>query len=194
MSINERGFWSRDEHQQEHRHAHSDELSGFIIDYLKNYKDSNIIDFGCGDGRYLRDLKSNGFNNLLGIEGDPIPREYVEIIKGDLSLPIHLNRKGVVISLEVGEHIPKEYESVFLDNLSRHCDSVLITSWAIRGQGGYGHVNELNNDEIIPKIENLGFNYDKEASESARLVIKRKCTWFKNTVMIFHKHSTGKVY
>ena len=105
----------------------------------------------------------------------------------DLTSQLNLNKKGVVISLEVGEHIPKEYEQIFLDNLNRHCEDLLITSWAIRGQGGYGHVNLLNNDEIIPKIEALGFTHLKELSNAARSIIADDCHWFRDTIMIFKK-------
>lgn len=185
--INQTGFWLKDVPQEQH--AHSIELSEWIINYLKDYKDSPIIDFGCGNGHYLRDLKFLGFNNLLGVEGDPIPNKHVEILQRDLTTFIDLGKKGVVISLEVGEHIPQEYEHIYLDNLSRHCESILITSWAVRGQGGYGHVNELNNDEIIPKIEALGFVYLPEESQQARSVITQHCDWFKNTVMIFKKQT-----
>lgn len=183
--INQTGYWSKDVPQEEH--AHSIDLSAWIVKYLSDYKNNYIIDFGCGNGNYLKDLKQAGFTNLLGVEGDPVPNDQVDIIKADLSSHIDLGKKGIVICLEVGEHIPQEYEHMLLDNIKRHCEEILIMSWAIRDQGGYGHVNCLNNDEVISKLKALGFVYIEEASDSARSVIVDKCTWFKNTVMIFKK-------
>jgi hypothetical protein len=110
-----------------------------------------------------------------------------EILKLNLSEPILLEKKGIVICLEVGEHIPKQYQETLLNNFINNCDKYLILSWAVRGQGGYGHYNELNNDEILPLIENLGFKFLKELSESVRLVPEDKCSYFRNTLMVFEK-------
>lgn len=182
--INNTGYWYKDVPQEQH--AHSLELSEWIKNYLFTYKEKNIFDFGCGNGNYLKDLKDEGFKHLLGLEGDPIQNEHVEILKKDLTSYFDLGKKGTIISLEVGEHIPKEYENIYLENLNNHCENNLILSWAIRGQGGYGHVNELNNDEIIPKIEAFGFKYLQKESNEARGVITN-CGWFKNTLMVFKK-------
>ena len=61
------------------------------------------------------------------------------------------------MSLEVGEHIPKEYEDIFINNLHNNNNKGIILSWAILGQGGFGHVNEQNNDYIKSKMSNLGY-------------------------------------
>jgi hypothetical protein len=182
--ISDSGFWLKGVPPEYHQH--SKELSEWIANYLAKYKNEQIIDFGCGFGNYLIDLKSKGFTKLLGVEGDPIKNEQVEVLKKDLTTQFDLGKKGIVISLEVGEHIPKEYESIYLNNLKNHCKKYLIISWAIRGQGGYGHVNELDNHEIIPKIEALGFTYLQQESNDARSTINN-CFWFKNTLMIFKK-------
>lgn len=182
--ISNTGFWLNN--VPLHNHKHSKELCNWISNYLSNFKNEQIIDFGCGRGDYLIFLKQDGFTKLLGVEGDPIQNDIVEIIQKDLTTDFYLDKKGIVISLEVGEHIPMQYESIYLNNLKKHCDSYLIISWAIKGQGGYGHVNELNNDEIISKIESIGFTYLQEDSNDARSVIT-DCWWFKNTLLVFKK-------
>ena len=53
-----------------------------------------------------------------------------------------------VLSLEVGEHIPEDYEDIYLENLDRHADKIIILSWAVPEQGGFGHVNERDNGYI----------------------------------------------
>jgi hypothetical protein len=60
-------------------------------------------------------------------------------------------------------------------------------SWAIRGQGGEGHFNELNNEEVIPMIETIGFKFLQEDSIMARKNIEDHCAYFRNTIMIFKR-------
>jgi hypothetical protein len=183
--IHETGYWNKNVPKW---HEHSQELNDWLIDYLKNHKQETIIDFGCGTATYLQNFHNNGFVNLIGLEGEPIRNDFeFEIITQNLAHKFDLNKKGIVISLEVGEHIPQHYQSVFLDNIERHCKDLLIISWAIRGQGGSGHFNELNNDEIIPEIVSRGFELIEEDTKASRDSIKTDCFYFKNTLLIFRR-------
>jgi hypothetical protein len=68
-------------------------------------------------------------------------------------------------------------------------------SWALRGQGGHGHVNCLNNDEAIERFTSRGMIYLEKETESARAVIDpiknsiedKQLPWFKNTTLVFKK-------
>ena len=92
------------------------------------------------------------------------------------------------ICLEVGEHIPKQYESIFLDNITSLTTNKIILSWAIIGQLGDGHVNCMNNDEVILKMDELGFKYLENDSIDARNSVSRFiASWFLKTIMIFQK-------
>ena len=190
--IKETGYWTSDTELSQH--MHSPHLSDWIVNFLKDYKDTQIYDFGCGLGNYLKDLEDNGFQKLKGIEADPIKTDHnFEILKLDLATPIQLEEKGIIICLEVGEHIPAQYESIFLENLKNNCDKYLILSWAVRNSGGHGHFNELDNYEVVGRMMQSGFKLLTEISLDARKcfdVIKYPndwCTFFKNTVMIFEK-------
>ncbi len=90
-----------------------------------------------------------------------------------------------MLSLEVGEHIPKEYERVFIENLHRHNINGIVLSWALKGQGGFGHFNEQNNDYIKELMAEYGYFNDVEAENSLRK--KATLWWFKNTIMVFRK-------
>jgi hypothetical protein len=140
-------------------------------------------------GMYLKDLYARGFRNINGIEPDPADKTITEftILNFDLTNKISLTPKGNIICLEVGEHIPQRYTQQFLENINENCDNYLIMSWAIRGQGGYGHFNELNNDEVIPMFENMGFKYLTDDSQRARQNIEDVCAYFRNTIMIFKR-------
>jgi hypothetical protein len=184
--IHETGYWSKEFATQ--HHIHSPKLSEWICNFLTENKEYQIYDFGCGTGDYLNDLNINGFSKIKGLEVDPIKTDYTfDILQLNLTNPISLEEKGIIICLEVGEHIPKQYQDIFLSNISNNCEKYLILSWATRGQGGYGHFNELNNDEIIPLIEGMGFKYLSDVSEDARKVPEDKCAYFRNTLMIFEK-------
>ena len=61
-----------------------------------------------------------------------------------------------VLSLEVGEHLPKRHEAAFLENCHRHNARGMVLSWATRGQGGTGHVNEQDNDYVKAAVCAMG--------------------------------------
>ena len=185
--IAETGYWNGE--TAHIHHVHCTELSKWICKFLEKEKDNLLADFACGLGNYLKDFSENGFTRIMGIDGD-IPKQavYPFILKHDLTLPLEVAFRGNVMSLECGEHIPAQYMNVYLDNITNACNGYLITSWAVRGQEGFGHVNCLDNHEIIPEIEKRGFTYLEKESESARSVIKDNTWWFKNTILIFNKN------
>lgn len=185
--IHETGYWNSQQAPQ--HHIHSPKLSEFICEYLKHDKERQLYDFGCGMGNYLKHLYANGFKNVNGIEPDAPDKSITDftILNFDLTNDVFLTPKGNIICLEVGEHIPPQYTHKFLQNIKENCENYLIMSWAVRGQGGVGHFNELNNDEVIPIIQNLGFEYLANDSELARQNVEDFCAYFRNTLMIFKK-------
>jgi hypothetical protein len=175
------GYWSS-ETAHEH-HIHSTELADWLC--LLFEKQKPVIDFGCGMGYYLQRMKENGFSKLLGYEGEPPKIKYFDgIIQQDITKaikPIH----GNVLSLEVGEHIPEEYCTNYIDNLVNHCGGYIVLSWAVPGQPGRGHVNCLSNQEVIQMIETRGFKYLPKVTQSARSIITDSTYWLRDTIMIF---------
>lgn len=177
------GYWSK---KLAEEHIFCEELAEWISNYLD--KNKTIHDFGCGNGSYLKYLQSKGFIDLTGYEGEIPNKEFSHILKQDLSQMFNVRNKGNVICLEVGEHIPKQYQDVFLDNICNACDGKLILSWAIRGQYSSSHVNCLNNEEVIPEVERRGFRYIKDDSIKARNSINPNgCNWFCDTILIYEK-------
>ena len=179
--VSETGCWMSGVSE---KHEFSLELANWVACYLDKTK--RTYDFGCGVGHYLDYLKKNNFIDLVGYEGVvPANRLFENIISQDFTKHFDLERKGNVICLEVGEHIPAQYQNTFLDNVTNACDDILILSWAIRGQLGLFHVNCLNNDEVIQEVEKRGFVFLNDETLSARNCIKENCDWFKNTILIF---------
>lgn len=173
MIISPTGYWTN---VVPGDHVVSEALSGYQVSYFD--RSSPTYDFGCGSGGYLARLHVAGFQDLTGFEGDPmcahLAREFgVTVYQQDLTAPMycHRSRMGNVICLEVGEHIPPEHADVFLDNITDHCKERMVISWAVRGQSGDGHVNCLNNPEVIPLFERRGFVCDYGETEKVRRAI-----------------------
>lgn len=159
-------------------------LSSALISFLKKEKATSVVDLGCGTGQYTKALNEGGVS-CRGLDGNP---NTLKITNGkcqtiDLSKTVSLGQYDWVLSLEVGEHIPKDSESIFLDNINKASRFGIILSWAIEGQGGYGHVNERSNEYIQNKIKEFDYSYLEDAS----LLLRSKSSlgWFKNTIMVF---------
>jgi SAM-dependent methyltransferase len=184
--IDKTGFWRKDSAVS--HHIHSKLVSNWICKFLSYDKNKIIYDLGCGVGDYLKELKENGHVKLIGFEGDPIKlHEDLDIRQKNLTEVFEHYEKGNVLCLEVGEHIPKEFQEIFIENMTSICDEYLIFSWAIRGQGGYGHVNELNNNEILPIILEKGFVLLEKETEDLRNQPEDYCRYFKNTLFVLKK-------
>jgi cyclopropane fatty-acyl-phospholipid synthase-like methyltransferase len=183
------GFWNGE--TAHNHHVHSDNLSQWIYDFCIKKKIQSVTDFGCGLGEYLSKL-SPIVSNAIGVEGSiPKQAKFEYIIQGDLTTDLKSKAftSDLVISLEVGEHIPAEFMKAYLDNITSHAKTYLITSWAVRGQAGFGHVNCLDNSEIVPEFEKRGFKLLEKETEKARLVIEDKAHWFRNTLFIFKNNA-----
>ena len=102
----------------------------------------------------------------------------------DLTLPQYwLARYDWVLSLEVLEHIPAQYEPIVLDNIDRAAGHGVVLSWAIIGQGGFHHVNNRPLSYVQETMSNRGFRMDLNTS----LVLRKKASivWLKNNLMVF---------
>ncbi len=166
-------------------HKFDESLCQALIQFLTDQTD--IVDFGCGNADYAKILSQQG-KNVDAFDGNPHTPEMTNGFASvlDLSKEFDLKKKyECVISLEVGEHIPKEYEQIYLDNLDRHSSQCIILSWALPGQGGDGHVNEQPNEYIIEEMKKRGYNYSEFSSNAFRKIVN--LWWFKKTIMVFIK-------
>lgn len=178
------GIW--DQWTADKYHQSSPSLARWIADYLN--KNRVVLDFGCGNAYYLSKLAEEGFQGV-GIEGYKLNNFLFDnVYVFDLSKPLNLEFKGSVISLEVGEHIPKEGEQNFLDTVTNHCDSDLIFSWALPGQPGVGHINCQPQDYIISEVERRGFTFLPIQTQDARDNVDENCDWFRRTLLIFKRN------
>lgn len=176
FKLDPRGFFVGTPLKSHFDEALAEDLSRLLSPY-------SVVDLGCGQGKYVSYLRDRGIC-CEGFDGNPLTAA-AACKQADLSVQQELGLWDCVLSLEVGEHIPVEYEDTFLENLDRHNRRGIIMSWAVPDQGGYGHVNERENDYIIEKIGALGYRYFPDTSQRLRSLATKR--WFKNTIMVFER-------
>jgi SAM-dependent methyltransferase len=137
----------------------ADLVAPHIVDLLSP---KSILDVGCGNAVWLAAFGRAGVPELTGLDGDYIDRAALQVSaehfqSADLSRPFKLNRRfDLVVSLEVGEHLPPAHAEDFVASLCQHADGVLFSA-AIPGQGGVGHINEQWQGYWKLKFENHGY-------------------------------------
>lgn len=185
MKIHKNGFWQGMECSS--KHIYDSSLANSLITFFKNENTKSLVDFGCGMGNYVKTFQLNNIN-AIGFDGNPNTPELTNNLCQvlDLSIPKKFNEPfDWVLSLEVGEHLPPQFEEIFLYNLHNNNKYGIVLSWALKGQGGDGHFNEQNNDYIKSKICSLG--YINDIISENKLRNGSSLPWFKNTIMVFRK-------
>lgn len=181
--VKENGVWTQE--TADATHQSSDNLAAFLIGYLP--KDKNVYDFGCGNAFYVGELERAGFN-AFGIEGEQLNNfKAKQIYIHDLTKPLVVEPRGSVISLEVGEHLPKSAQETFMKTVCDNCDGKLVFSWAEIGQPGLGHINCRDINEVIADVESRGFTYMKDLTMQIRSTIEEHTSWFQRTLLIFER-------
>ncbi|MBI2743277.1 MAG: class I SAM-dependent methyltransferase [Chlamydiales bacterium] len=185
--VHEHGYWIGTDILHEHQFDRP--LAAALAEFFKTEQATSVVDFGCGTGEYVDHFLKEKIN-CEGYDGNPdsakISNVPVKVV--DLSQPFNLGRRfDWVLSIEVGEHLPKQFERTFIENLHQHNAKGVVLSWAVKGQGGFGHFNEQDNSYIKSIMLEQGYENDLEAEGKLRQAAK--LPWFKNTLMVFRKKS-----
>lgn len=192
ISIGKTGCW---ENSYLSGHVFDKGLAEGICKILNGTKIESIGDFGCGPGWYVAYLRRHGFD-AEGYDGNPLVEEISSRFFGSgfycqrVDLTEELKAEppfDMVISLEVGEHIPEKYEDVFIQNLTRNSSKYILLSWAVENQAGDGHINCRANEYVISKLRQYGYIH----VEAVSAYLRRKCIhwWFKYSLMFFQSIS-----
>ena len=102
---------------------------------------SSVLDVGCGTGAWLSVFQEHGVKDLTGIDSDYVRSDALligpeRVVRKDLSKSFDLGRGfDLVMSLEVGEHLPESSSKSFVESIARHGDLVLFCGLA--RPGGY---------------------------------------------------------
>lgn len=178
--IHDHGYWLVDDY----RRYFDEPLTKGIAELARNWGSKSILDVGCGGGYYTVYLRGAGFW-VEGYDGNPNTPKLTAKVCGvmDFAVDVDMPKVDLVLCLEVAEHIPREKEIVFLNNITKARPPNMILSWAVKGQGGFGHFNCRNNDYVINKLDKLGYSFLPEETMMLRGLASLR--WFKRTVMVF---------
>jgi len=106
---------------------------------------TSLIDLGCGNGDLAKGFLDRGVD-AYGIEGTENARCKSQLSSKRLGIndlrysTVFLRQFDLAICLEVAEHIEQEYADIFVDNLLKASDRILLSAAGIT-QRGIGHVN-----------------------------------------------------
>lgn len=136
------------------------------------YDFDSVVDLGCSIGTFLEPFFEKGkkvqgyeycyeesINGIKNVEG------LIEHIQfGDVTKEIDDNEKyDCSVSIEVAEHIPKEFSESLVKNLIKLSKGFILFTAAKPGQGGTGHINCQKKEFWINLFEKNGYVYnDKE--------------------------------
>ena len=119
-------------------------------------------------GRYAKRMIDSGhLTEVAAYDGNPFCNETSEgrVQFLDLSVPQYgLPVYDWIISIEVAEHIPPQFEHIYLDNIARHAIEGVILSWAGPQQKGVTHVNARRFEYVNDRMKAIGFVHANEQS------------------------------
>lgn len=146
-----------------------------------------FADFGCGDAWYAKYLNENTDLDAHGFDGNPYTHDlssYFGIVQ-DLAVPFNLGKTfNCVMSLNVGEYIPIEFERIYLDNLIKHTNYILIIAWDDRP--GLGVVNPRSIDWVKDYLAESGLTWNEDGEKYLRHCVSEVFR-FKLTLTVFIK-------
>jgi len=169
------------------RDAHSfdaplaQEMANFFISQNAN----NVLDVGCGSGDYVRHLRNAGIPKVFGFDGNPKTPDFCDecIVLDVISATRYV--ADWILCLEVGEHIPKEHETKFIEFITASAVRGVVLSWFPTEGHGIGHFNPKPNEYVKAKMAERGFKSDEEAQEKLRKAAT--CWWFTLSLMCFRR-------
>ena len=180
------GWCSKISGKNSSHHVTDTGLAKALSDYLVGKR---VASFGDGPGKYKEYISSlKKVKSYDAFDGAPFAElttdNQVQFL--DLSVPIyHLKPYDWILSIEVAEHIPKEFESIYVDNLARHALEGIIMSWAIPGQGGLSHVNEQSFDYVKSLFKLKGFEHLEK--DSIMIRESSELSWIRSNLNVFKK-------
>lgn len=152
-------------------------------------KPSSVLDVGCGLADWLAEFKRAGCDRVLGIDGDWVPREHLQISAEEfqsrdlgVTLP-SVGRFDLATSFEVAEHIHEAAGKELVRFLTETADVVAFSA-AVPEQGGYKHINEQWQSYWISEFAARGFAvYD--VMRPAIWSDANVCWWYRQNLLLF---------
>ena len=173
---------------EKHRKYYEKGISHFVEWLNTNLTFESLVDVGCGCGDFIAPLV--GHKKILGVDfstgADVLMAKEIPYVIHDLTTPLPgpTEHYDVVMSLEVFEHIPRDYEETYLMNLLHFEPTTLIVSCAAPGQWGRHHYNCRGRDEVVAMLASKGYVLDEALTASFQKIKKLAAFYRKNTAVL----------
>ena len=162
---------------------------------IAELRPKRIADIGSGCGVYAHFFAGKGVP-VFALDGVQPPSEHsftVSTHLQDLTVPFE-NSWGnfdFALCLEVAEHIPESLADVFLDNLIRFSDTIVLSA-APPHQGGHHHVNEQPKRYWVSRLAQRGYIYDRPRTGrivNAVCAVRPPYMWMAQQLSVYKKSS-----
>lgn len=158
---------------------------------------NSAIDIGCAGGSMISELKTMGYERVIGIDGSHWALECCDdnvikdLIIADVSMLDSLefkNKFDLSICTEFVEHVDDSFSEIIIKFLTRHTNKIILFSGATPGQGGNNHVNEQPFEYWIDLFAKYGASFSKGITLYLRESIKEYCEicwWIEKNITVF---------
>ena len=167
----------------------------------------SFADMGCNNGGLLNAVKSH-FNetDIIGYDYFQWAKDYAPTLVKESIIITDLSKKetfkkqySLVNCSEVGEHIPKEAEDIFLNNLADISSDILLLTWSNEYDNEGQHLNPRPKSYIIERMKERGFSHWKERAKSFSDVLANKLegigyNWWAENMMVFKREKFAHVH
>jgi SAM-dependent methyltransferase len=164
-------------------------MAAFVKDSFPDVE--TIVDVGCGNGDMLDPLRAD--YDTLGVEFseggvEALKARGIDHLDHDLTTPMPElpAERDLVMSLEVWEHIPEQFEDQYVANLLAFNPKHLIVSCAEPGQWGRHHYNCSGVEQVREKMAGLGYTVDEDLTAKWRK-IKYLATFYRKNTLVLHR-------
>ena len=138
-----------------------------VWDYLiRRFALTSVLDLGSGLGYSARYFHNQGLQVLAvdGMKKNCLNAVY-PTVQIDLTKLVVLTKVDLVHCQEVVEHIEEKYVYNLLDSMA--CGKFIVMTNALKGQGGYHHVNEQPTEYWINHLRK--YNYEVLTEDTSRI-------------------------
>eukprot|EP00929_Paragymnodinium_shiwhaense_P074470 TRINITY_DN38122_c0_g1_i1.p1 TRINITY_DN38122_c0_g1~~TRINITY_DN38122_c0_g1_i1.p1 ORF type:complete len:253 (+),score=47.99 TRINITY_DN38122_c0_g1_i1:179-937(+) len=165
------GAWSAEDLRGRNTLSHC--VADAVAQLARERGGNSVGDFGAGNGEYSHYWKGKQGLEVFCVDGNPAIAEASKGLCSNMDLSVEqpqgaLPTLDLAVSLEVAEHIPKDRESAYLQNLHAANRRGIVLSWAHPGQTGNGHVNCQPQHYVVSTIESLGYTLNRTATQWIR--------------------------
>lgn len=143
---------------------------------IKDFNIESVADIGCGLGYSTRYFAQRGLY-VVGVEGgiNAINNSVFEgnLLQNDYTISSAFDDEeeyDLIWCCEFVEHVEAQYEHNFLNDFKT--GKYVAMTFAEPGQPGFHHVNCQPQEYWVSKVENLGFKFKPEYTESLREIAR----------------------